>query len=107
MEDRRALAGRRWDISIEELSLERIAEIVRVVAPHEARPIRLVTADAEKLAVRVVDGSVECARDDERGQFGNRNRKRLRARDGSGSRQILRLEHSKQIDRMSALVAVR
>ena len=83
------------------------AEVVRQIAPHECRAIRLVAAHPERLAVGVVHRGIERARDHERAQLRDGRRKASRARDRLGGAEILRLEHAEQIDRVPGRITGR
>ena len=71
------------------------------------RAVGFIDADAERLAVRVVNRGVERARDDERAQLRNGRRERQSTRNRGGGAQIFGLERAKEIDGMATLVAGR
>ena len=59
------LPGRRWNVAVEELALESGAEVVREIASHERGAVRRIAAQAERLAVGIVQRRVESAGDNE------------------------------------------
>ena len=88
MEHRHAGARRGGHVAIEVLAFERRSEIVRQVAAHECGAVRFVAAPPERFAVRVVDGGVERAGDDQRAQLRDRDRQSPGSRESGGCAEI-------------------